>query len=249
MSSTFKDNFSKQATLYARYRPQYPEALYTYLRSLCPGSERAWDCGTGNGQAAMGLVGYFHEVIATDPSPQQIENAFPHARIHYRVAKAEDTFLETQSIDLITVANALHWFERDRFYAEAGRVLKPGGILTAWAYGNPLCDAAIDAVTGHLHDDILGNYWLAENRLVEQKYAGLHFPFQQIEAPEFKMEKQLSFEDLLGLYNTWSATQRYKEQQGTNPVDAIEDKLRTAWGNVEETKLFRWELVLKVGRK
>ena len=128
-SPKFEDNFSKQADVYARYRPPYPAALYEWIASIAPGHAVAWDCGTGNGQAAIGLTRHFRSIIATDPSTAQIANAPAHPQIEYRVARAEESGLADQSVDAITVALALHWFDLDQFYAEARRVLKPGGKL------------------------------------------------------------------------------------------------------------------------
>lgn len=244
----FKDNFSKQSDVYLRYRPQYPGALYDYLVSLCAGRELAWDCGTGNGQAAVDLAAFFDRVIATDPSEQQINNAMVHDKVSYAVAKAEEAPLNDNSVDLLTVATALHWFDFDRFYPEAKRVMKPDAVIAAWAYGNPAGEPEINALIDQLHDNILGDYWLVENRLSENNYQNVPFPFEEIKGPEFKIEKLLNFEELTGLFNTWSAVQRYKDKNGSNPVQLIENELLLIWGDKEEPKLFTWQLALRVGR-
>ncbi len=249
MSSTFKDNFSKQAELYARYRPLYPEQLYNYLSSLCSQHKLAWDCGTGNGQAALGIARHFEKVIATDPSEQQIKMARSCNNVSYSVSRAENSPLDTGSADLITVANALHWFDFDAFYREAQRVLKPGGILAAWSYANPSHSPEFDKVTDRYHDEIIGGYWLPESWLVIKKYTTLPFPYTPIVSPEFKIEKQLAFDDLVGLFNTWSATQRYKDEHGKDPVKLIERELAEAWGDKTHKKIFTWDLALKIGRK
>jgi ubiquinone/menaquinone biosynthesis C-methylase UbiE len=131
---TFKDHFSKQAVGYAKFRPRYPKVLFSYLRRIAPSRELAWDCGTGNGQAAVGLASVFDRVIATDASEKQISNAQPDERVEYRVAPAENSGIKSETLDLIMIAQALHWFDLDRFYAEARRVLKPNGVLAASAY-------------------------------------------------------------------------------------------------------------------
>ena len=248
MAQEFKDHFSKQAELYLKYRPHYPDALYDCLAQQCTNHELALDCGTGNGQAALGLAPLFAQVIATDPSEQQLNLAIPHDKIKYLAATAEALPLPNNSVDLLTVANALHWFNLDLFYAEAHRVLKPGAVIAAWCYGTPLHGSAIDEVVAYLHNTILDDYWLAENRLVERQYRTLPFPFKELDTPHFKIEKPLDFNDLVGLLNTWSAVQRYKDRHGTNPVSQIEDQLLSLWGDKDEPKLFTWELSLRLGR-
>jgi SAM-dependent methyltransferase len=245
----FKDNFSKQSDLYLRYRPHYPDELYQYLASLTTGKKLAWDCGTGNGQAAIGIANYYETVVATDPSEQQITNAIPYENVSYSVSKAEQSPLAENSVDLITVANALHWFEFDKFYTEVNRVLKPGGVLAAWAYGNPSHSDRVDKVITYFHDVVLGDYWLNENRLVEKKYSTVPFPFSELVTPDFKIKRELSRNDLVGLFHTWSAVQRYKDRNGKDPVALIEKDLDTAWDGGPLPKLFTWELVLKAGRK
>ena len=245
----FKDNFSKQAELYLKFRPQYPDGLYTYLASLTNEHELVWDCGTGNGQAALGLAGQYAQVVATDPSEEQIRNAFPCKNVRYEVSAAEQSTLPAHSVDLITVANALHWFAFDAFYAEADRVLKPGGILAAWCYVTPSGSPEINSLISYLHDVILGDYWLPENRLVEKKYSTIPFPYTILETPIYTIEKYLSCAELEGLFHTWSAVQRYKDKTGQDPVALIKKDLETAWGNTSDKKMFTWELTLKVGRK
>ncbi len=140
----FKDHFSKQATDYAKFRPRYPQKLFDYLGRIAPNRRVAWDCGTGNGQAAVGLALVFDRVIATDASEKQIANAQSHEKVDYRVAPAEHSGIGSEAVDLIMVAQALHWFDLDRFYAEARRVLKPDGILAASAYNLLHIDPAVD---------------------------------------------------------------------------------------------------------
>lgn len=155
----FPDHFSKQANDYARYRPFYPAALHEYLASLTPEHDRAWDVGAGNGQAAIGLARHFRSVVATDPSEQQISLAMPHERVTYRVATAEHSGLDDQSIDLIAVALAVHWFDLDRFYAEVKRMIKPQGVLAVWCYNLTEITPAIDRVMESYYHDVLGEFW------------------------------------------------------------------------------------------
>ncbi|MBL7932209.1 MAG: class I SAM-dependent methyltransferase [Bacteroidia bacterium] len=197
----------------------------------------------------MSLAKHFKKVIATDPSEAQIKNAIGAENISYKISSAENSGLENNSADLVTIANALHWFEFDLFYKEVKRILKPGGVIAAWCYGSPihLQSKEINELIKKLHDDILGNFWLTENRLVEQKYKTIPFPFKEIEHPDFTMEKELNENDLLGLFHSWSAVQRYKDTKKQDPVAIIEGDLKTAWGKEEKQK-FKWELTLKPGR-
>lgn len=244
----FKDNFSKQSDIYVKYRPHYPAGLYSYLSSLSQEHQLAWDCGTGNGQAAIGLAEFYKTVIATDPSEQQIKNALPNARVEYRVEKAENTSLESRSIDLVTIANALHWFDFEVFYAEVKRVLKPNGLIAAWAYTIPSVSPEVDRLLRHYHDHILGDYWLPENRLVEKEYKTIPFPFQEVLSPGFFSERMMTLEDLTGYLNTWSATQRFINEHKFNPAEQLRKELISVWGEKGSEKKLTWKLTLKVGK-
>jgi SAM-dependent methyltransferase len=244
---TFKDNFSKQADIYAKYRPHYPSGLYSYLASLTSGHERVWDCGTGNGQAAIGLAEHYSEVIATDPSDEQIKNAMPHPRVNYKREKAEDPSIDAASVDLVTVANALHWFDFDAFYEAARRVLKKNGVIAAWAYLLPSVSPELDTIIEKFHYGTLNDYWLSENRLVEKKYTTIPFPFQEIGSPEFLCEKTMTLDDLVGYLNTWSATQRFIRQNGMNPTEQIREELQAEWANASQKRV-TWRVFLKVGK-
>ena len=176
----FKDNFSKQADIYAKYRPLYPDNLYSFLASLTKEHKLVWDCGTGNGQAAIGLAEHYEQVMATDPSEKQIKHCLAHPKVKYLVEAAENNSILTNSIDMLTIANALHWFNFDVFYEEANRVLKPDGIIAAWCYGIPTVSNDVNEIVNHFHYKTLNNYWVAENRLVEKEYTTIPFPFQKI---------------------------------------------------------------------
>lgn len=244
---SFKDNFSKQSNAYQKYRPSYPKELFEYLSNISKTHNLAWDCGTGNGQSAVGLAHYFENVYATDPSERQISNALSHPKITYRVEKAETCSLENKSADLITVAQALHWFDFEKFYAEVKRVLKPNGIIAVWTYSLPKISFEIDEIVLHFQDNILGGFWQKENQFVSEEYRTIPFPFKEIETPSFKFQKKITFEDLKGLLVSWSATQRYKDQNGTDPVLEIENNLLNLWRKSHETKLATWNIFLKVG--
>lgn len=247
----FKDLFSKQAATYRNSRPTYPQELYEFITAKCKDKTLAWDCATGNGQCATALASYFDKVIATDASASQIENAIPNPKVEYRVANAYNSGLENASIDLITVATAAHWFEIEKFYVEADRVLKSNGVLAIWSYGG--CRSAedeINKVLDKLSYDILGDYWSPEIwRIWRDKYRNLPFPYALEDAPAFKTELYWNYEQLVNYLNSWSGVQNYKNQVGKNPVDIIEEELKNAWGNVDDKKLLTWQLHMKIGRK
>ena len=194
----FQDHFSNHADQYARHRPRYPDALYDYLAALAPARENAWDCGTGNGQVAVALADRFAKVIATDPSSEQIAQAFSHKRLQYRVEPVEATSLDHKSIDLITAGTAVHWFDFDRFYAEVNRVGTAGAILAVWTYNFPIIQPDVDAWISGYYRDTLAGYWPERIRYLEDHYKTLPFPFEEIDPPEFTMEARWDLDCLIG---------------------------------------------------
>ncbi len=247
---SFKDYFSKQAKHYARYRPRYPEALFEHLATLTQSHQTAWDCATGSGQVALSLTPYFERVHATDASAQQIENAFVHEQIEYGVAPAERSQLPDQSMDLITVAQALHWFDRPAFFEEVRRVLKPEGALAIWFYGYfrvPDKDAALNAALRNFYDRI-DPFWPPEAALIHQEYKTIEFPFQQEPTPEFCMTLDWTLDDMLGYFMTWSGTQRLLVAEGEEAIAAAFEPLQQAWDGPEQPKCIQWPLPLRVFR-
>lgn len=242
----FEDNFSKQADIYARYRPQYPAALYEWIASIAPGHDRVWDCGTGSGQAATGLTQYFDYVIATDASTQQIAKATPHPQIEYRVAHAEKSGLADQSMDAVTVAVALHWFDLFRFYSEVKRVLKPGGVIVAWCYYLPQIAPEIDTVVANYNSVILGDYWSPHIQVLREHYRTLPFPFREFTAPRFAIEQRRTLADFDGYLSSWSAAQAFRNVHETNPLEFIRSNLAAAWGKTGQREV-RWPLFLRAG--
>jgi len=245
---TFKDHFSQQADRYTRFRPHYPRELFAYLASLSRERGRAWDCGTGSGQAAVALAEYFAEVVGSDPSARQIEHAVPHPRVTYLLASAESCPLADDSIDLVTVAQALHWFNLEKFYAEVRRVGRRGSVIAIWAYGLATITPQVDAVVQRLYAEIVGSYWPPERGVVEEGYRSVPFPFEELPAPELKMSAHWTLDGLLGYLSTWSSVQKYLEQNGTNPLDLIRADMAAAWQSPAETRLVEWPLTLRVGR-
>ena len=213
---------------------------------MAPARNRAWDCATGNGQAAAALADYFAAVIATDASARQIANAFPRDRIAYRIARAEDPGLEPGSADLVTVAQAAHWLELRRFYSAARRILRRGGFIALWGYGLLRIDPALDAVLDTFYRETVGGYWPPERRLIDDHYAGLEFPFDEVPPPRFAMARSWTLEQLLAYIRTWSAVQHYRQARGTDPVARIAPGLAEAWGS-ENQREVRWPLFLRAG--
>ncbi len=244
----FKDHFSALATGYATYRPEYPPALFTWLSSLCAEHELAWDCATGNGQAAKYMADHFEYIIATDASTEQIAQAHGAKNVIFRVASAEESGLKRQSVDLLVVAQAAHWFDLDKFYAEAQRVLKPNGIIALITYAHHRVNAKIDVPSLSYYHDVIGNYWPAERQWVENGYRDLPFPFIEIPAPEFKLEANWSLPHFVGYQATWSATKRYIESTGHNPIPDLQAQLAPLWGAPETLRKIEWPLSLRIGR-
>ena len=242
----FQDHFSKQADRYTQFRPHYPAELFRFLATLPARTERAWDCGTGNGQAAVALAEFFDEVVATDPSARQIEHACEHPRVRYQVAPAEAVPLADGSTDLVTVAQALHWFDHPRFYDEVRRVLRPAGAIAAWGYGLAVITPEVDAVVQHLYADLLGPYWPPERRKIEERYATIPFPFAEVPDPGFAMAAEWSLDDLLGYLGTWSSAQKYIDEHGRDPLEQVRADLTRAWG-AEPVRPVRWPLLRAPG--
>lgn len=245
----FKDHFSSHAAHYRESRPNYPAELFAHLAALAPGHAVAWDAGCGNGQASVALAAHFTKVRASDPSTAQIENAEAHPRVHYEVAPAERSNLADASADLVTVAQALHWFDVPRFHAEVRRVLRPGGIVAEWCYAECTVAADIDRLCRQLYADTLGSYWPPERAHVESGYAHLEFPFALIVSPAFDMKVSWDLAHYLAYLESWSALQRYRRERGSDPLVKMRDEFVAAWGEPAEIRDVRWQLSLRVGRK
>jgi len=244
----YADHFSRLAPAYASCRPGYPDELFGYLFQVSRNHRLAWDCAAGSGQATMPLTRGFERVVATDLSPEMLASAPRHPRIEYRTAPAEKSGLRTGSVDLITVAQALHWLELDTFFAEARRVLKRGAPLAAWTYGIPeLAKPEINRILQRFYHDVVGPYWPSERRHVETGYRELPFPFEELEPPAFAMQVEWTLSELLGYVGTWSATQRFRETRGEDPLPQLGRELEPDWGPPSEVRTVHWPLSLRVG--
>lgn len=243
-----EDHFSQQARAYVRFRPQYPADVFAYLATLPAAHLLAWDCATGNGQAARGLQPYFSQIVATDISADQLTHAFSHSDIHYWVSQAEHSALPASVVDLVTVAEAIHWFELEAFYAEVQRVLKPGGLLAVWGYHLAEIEPELDRVLATFYQDVLGPYWSPRMRLLNERYQTLPFPFEEVKPPALTMEADWDFAALLGFLESWSAVQKFIAVRDHHPVEAIQPELMALWGEPMQRRTVRWRLFFRVGR-
>lgn len=248
--TSFTDHFAKVAAHYASHRPSYPAELFRWLADQAPARKLAWDCATGTGQAAVALADHFEQVWATDASGSQIEAATACAGVQYHTAPADCSGLPDQSVDLVTVAQALHWFDLERFYAEVRRVLKPGGLLAVWTYGIFQVEGAdtvgIQVLLDRFYYETVGNCWPPERRHVENGYADLAFPFQELKPPVCAMAVDWDLDDLCGYLRSWSATSRYRDQHGSDPVVSLSAELAPYWG--QGCQRVVWPLSIKAGR-
>lgn len=241
-----KDNFSTQSAAYAQFRPTYPQELYDFLLSLVAEKNTAWDCATGNGQVARELANHFKQVFGTDISENQLKHAVLQDNISYLAEPSERSSFGDHVFDLITVAQAIHWFQFDAFYLEVKRTLKPGGIFAAIGYGIMQVDQKVDQVIDVLYEDILGEYWDKERVYIEEEYETIPFPFEEITTPDFAIKTTWNFDELIGYLNTWSSLQHYIKANGKNPLELVMSDLKTAWG-ADAEKEITFPVLLRVG--
>jgi SAM-dependent methyltransferase len=245
----FADHFSPVAERYAAVRPTYPSDLFAWLATLPARRERAWDVGTGSGQAAVALAGHFAEVVATDAAAAQLARAVPHPRVRYRRTAAEGSALATGSIDLVTVAQAVHWFDLDRFWAEVRRVAAPDGVVAVWTYQGVGLTPAVDRVVERFYGEVVGRYWPPERAAVEDGYRSLPFPCTEIAAPAFHIRQRWDLARFAGYLGTWSASRHWSDAHGgADPVAEIAADLAAAWGDAAEEREVVWPLGLRAGR-
>ena len=241
-------DYSSYAKQYAQSRPGYPEELFEYLSSLVDEHHLAWDCATGNGQAALTLTKYFEKVIATDISNEQIKNAIKHKHIKYNVCNAEDSGLENKSVNLVTVASAIHWFDLENFYKEVRRVVKPGGIIAAWSYHIGYMEPPFDKLFLGFYEEALSPYFGLGAKLVDDRYSTINLPGKGIETVDFFVEVKWKLKNMLDFIESWSGTQQYKKETSRNPTDLIINELNSIWGEAEKIHTIRWPLFLKISR-
>jgi SAM-dependent methyltransferase len=241
-----KDNFSTQAEDYAQYRPYYPKEMITYIVSLVNNKDAALDVATGNGQVASALAPHFNEVYGTDISAKQLQNAIQAPNLIYKEGSAEDTGFDNGQFDLITVAQAIHWFNFDTFYKEVKRILKPDGLFAVMGYGLFSTNPDTDVILSRFYKDVIGSYWDPERRYIDENYKTIPFPFHEIEAQAFTNHFAWTLDQLTGYLNTWSAVQHYIKKNGDNPVDIIKDDLAASWE--KNNKEVTFPLLLRLGK-
>lgn len=242
-----KDNFSSQSDQYALYRPTYPASVYPFLLSLVKCNICAWDVGTGNGQVAVELAPFFEKIIASDISSAQLQVAPSVSNVEYIVCRAESTPFQSNSFDLITVAQAIHWFNFDQFYNEVKRVAKPDALLVVMGYGNIKVSPAVDEVINHLYKNITAPYWDNERTYLDENYTTIPFPFNEIIPPPFSMDLKWSIDSLKGYLNTWSGLKHCVRITGRDPISEINDDLLKAWGDDAE-KTVSFPFLLRIAK-
>lgn len=244
----FRDHFSGVAADYARFRPDYPEALFDWLAETVPRREMAWDCACGSGQATVPLADRFLSVVGTDASLKQLANAPAIENAVFSAAAAESSPFADLSVDLVTVGQALHWFDLEAFFAEARRVLIPGGIFAAWTYGMPeMDDPSIEAPIRRFINDTLGPFWPPEIAAVLDGYASIDLPFAEIEPPRLEMTVSWTLSRFLDFVRTWSGVARYREARGEDPIGSLASDLIPRWPSPEIRRRIRWRLRIRAG--
>lgn len=242
-----KDNFSSQSDKYAKYRPSYPTEFFDYLNSIVPNKQNAWDCGTGNGQVAFELAKTFDKVFATDISQSQIDNALQAGNIKYSVQPAEKTDFEDHQFDLIVIAQAIHWFDFDKFYREVNRTAKENALICAIGYGRIEISEQIDHIITGFYEHAIGTYWDKERKYIDENYKTIPFPFDEIRTPNFVNKLQWNLGHLIGYLNTWSAVKHFIKQNGYNPIDKLQNDVEKYWDK-GQTKEVRFPLLLRIGQ-
>ncbi len=240
------DSFSTGGKDYAIFRPESPKEIFDFLYGHVDGFDAAWDCGTGNGQVAAELARRFNIVYGTDISDDQLTHAQQKDNIIYRKERVEQTSFPEHYFDLITGAQAVHWFDFDPFYAEVQRVAKPGALVAFWTYSMLKLTPAVNTVIDHFYLDITHTYWDKERDYVDAQYKTIPFPFKEIVAPDIQIVKSYSIEQLIGYLRTWSGVRHYIRREQKDPTDLILADLKKAWGPDEKLEV-RWPVHVRAG--
>lgn len=239
--------FNDKSDLYAQARPQYPAELFSFIKTLVPNAETVWDCATGNGQAAVGLSKVFGNVFATDISDEQIANHLDVENVTFSVSPAEHTKFDDNMFDLVSVAQALHWFDFGKFWPEVQRVLKPGGAFITYAYLWFSVTPEIDALVESEVKSVISPYWAPNNQLAIDGYKDVTFPFEKLNVPNFDIKVDWNFDQMINYLHTWSATRRCMDAQGSAFFAHARKKLKQAWGNPKDVKTATSPLIVIAG--
>ena len=242
-----KDNFSDKPHLYKQFRPEYPSELIDFVVSNVSNFDLAWDCGTGNGQIAKEISDSFKKVFATDISEQQLLNAEKLDNVFYSKQASEKTNFLDNSFDLITVGQAVHWFDFEKFYSEVNRTSKNNGIIAILGYGKLQINPEIDLIINKLYTEILGDYWDKERKYIDENYATIPFPFSEIKIPSFSNKHSWNYQQLIGYLETWSAVKHYIKKKDKNPIDYIKSELLNKWSE-NETKEISFPILTRIGK-
>lgn len=242
-----KDNFSGNSDQYALFRPEYPPILVEYICGLVRDPKTAWDCGTGNGQLAKLLSGKFSKVIATDLSQDQIKNAFQAKNIEYHTQTAESADFGVQKFDLITVAQAIHWFDFEKFFDVVRKHAHQETIFAVIGYGRVKINPEIDSILDKFYFEVIGSYWDKERRYVDDEYKSIPFPFDEINAPAFTIDLEWNIHHFEGYINTWSAVKHFVKANGYNPVEGLIGEIRDFW-KPNEVKQVCFPILLRIGK-
>jgi SAM-dependent methyltransferase len=246
-ANTPRNWFDQGGQAYARFRPEYPPELAQFLASVSPGTALAVDVGCGNGQLTAQLAAYFDKVLGADPSADQIAHAATHPRVQYVCAPAEQLPAADGSAQLITAAQAAHWFDLPRFYAEVRRVAAPHAALALVSYGVLRLDEALDARFSRFYRDEIGPYWPAERKLVDSGYADLPFPFEERAAPPLAIRKTWRLDELLGYISTWSAVRSVREAGREDILQGFATDLAALWGDPARSRDVDWPINMRLG--
>lgn len=246
--NSFSDHFSERAAEYAARRPTYPEEAAAYLAQVVPRRGVVWEAGCGSGQMTRLLSRYFEQVLATDASNEQLAQAPPLANVEYRRVRAERSSLPADVADLCIAAQAAHWFDLEAYYAEVRRVGRPGAVVALVTYGLMRVNERIDALVRRFYAKELDPHWPPERRLVEDAYASVPFPFDEMEAPELEMYAEWTLPEVLGYVRTWSGVRALLRSEGPDKMHAFAGRLSSAWGKPDERRGIRWPLSMRIGR-
>ncbi len=242
-----KNHFSTQSDHYAFYRPRYPKEFFSYLNSITAKKRNAWDCGTGNGQVAVELARFFDHVYASDISQSQLDQAFKGPNIKYSLQPAEKLTFPDHHFDLITVAQAIHWFNFEKFYAEVRRTAASGALLCVMGYGRIRISSSIDPSLDEFYESTVGRYWDEERHYIDEEYQSIPFPFIELPTPDFRMTFDWTTEHLAGYLSTWSAVKKYIKINGHDPVPDLQESIKTHWSK-GEIKTVQFPFLLRIGQ-